>query len=543
VWRRPWGEALPYLAVSVLSLCVTFPPSLGGDWEAPPYCIHYEVRGTSPTSRSGPMVKGGSPGGCLLQDELPWDILVRVAIWLTVRDLGRLASGSRQLARLGDESALWRALFGRAFPCRTALADQPDWRRLLRRNFSMLADNPGDHLWMRVAFGTLTVPVPYVSRADPGALLMELKQLLAPGSGRITGAGEGDVESVCLQRLEASMVGLPLLLLQHGRLVSALGEGEDGWVGRRDVLRAPTPPKTMGQLCLPAVCDVRLSILRPASEQGQRASSAAEARAAAVEESIQSAESAGPSWIVLRVLIPHLGSAQGRPAHAGMDGDPASPCKWGALASSAAGVDVGGGGEGRGCFVWVRGSASVEELCALLETHTGVSRYTHTYTCPGLACIPLDCPSSVHISLEKYFLIVRSILYIGYDIVICRSSVHVPPGATPPCQVHELLPPSTRIVTTKHTNSYPALTVCVCARACLRVLAGGWAYVLGFVVAWVFTGVPGCACVMLYACVCVCVRGRAGGSRERQRLMTPMLHGKEPKIPSAWGANVFNSLL
>jgi hypothetical protein len=107
--------------------------------------------------------------------------------------------------------------------------------------------------------------------------------------------------------------------------------------------------------------------------------------------------------------------------------------------------------------------------------------------------------------------------------------------------------PSTLIVTTKHTNSYPALTVCVRARACLRVLAGGWAYVLGFVVAWVFTGVPGCACVMPYVHVCVCggggVGGAGGGSRERQRLMTPMLHGKEPKIPSAWGANVFNSLL
>jgi hypothetical protein len=47
-----------------------------------------------------------------------------------------------------------------------------------------------------------------------------------------------------------------------------------------------------------------------------------------VEESIQSAESAGPSWIMLRVLIPHLGSAQGRPAHAGKDGGPASPFKW-----------------------------------------------------------------------------------------------------------------------------------------------------------------------------------------------------------------------
>ncbi len=71
--------------------------------------------------------------------------------------------------------------------------------------------------------------------------------------------------------------------------------------------------------------------------------------------------------------------------------------------------------------------------------------------------------------------------------------------------------PSTRIVTTKHTNSYPALTVCVRARACLRVLAGGWAYVLGFVVAWVFMGVPGCACVMLYVCVCVCVCVCVGG--------------------------------
>ena len=281
-------------------------------------------------------MKGGVEGGCvcLLQDELPWDILVRVAIWLDVRDLGRLASVSHQLSRLGDESAVWRALFGRAFPCRTALADKPDWRRLLRRNYSMLADNPGDHLWIRVAFGTLTVPVPYAPCADPGALLLELKQLMAPciigageDDGRIIGAGEDDVESVCLQRLEASMVGFPLLLLQHGRLVSALG-GEDGWVGRRDVLRAPTPPQTMGQLCLPAVCDVRLSILRPTSGQGQRASSAAEARAAAVEESIQSAESAGPSWIMLRVLIPHLGSAQGRPAHAGKDGGPASPFKW-----------------------------------------------------------------------------------------------------------------------------------------------------------------------------------------------------------------------
>ena len=93
-----------------------------------------------------------------------------------------------------------------------------------------------------------------------------------------------------------------------------------------------------------------------------------------VEESIQSAESAGPSWIMLRVLIPHLGSAQGRPAHAGKDGGPASPFKWRALASRAAGVDVGGGGEGRGCFVWVRGNASVEELCALLETHTRIPR-------------------------------------------------------------------------------------------------------------------------------------------------------------------------
>jgi len=101
---------------------------------------------------------GMAAGACLLQDELPWDILVRVAVWLPCSDLGRLASGSRQLARLTEESAVWRALFGRAFPCRTALADQPDWRGLLRRNYAMLADNPGDHLWLRVAFGTLTVP-------------------------------------------------------------------------------------------------------------------------------------------------------------------------------------------------------------------------------------------------------------------------------------------------------------------------------------------------------------------------------------------------
>ena len=236
----------------------------------------------------------------------------------------------------------------------------------------------------------LQVPVPYTESADPAELLQGLAQLLAPGGGSqgadllrgedegpAAPAGSGGRPALCLQRLEASMAGPPLLLIQRGRLVPALGEGADGGERRRrELLRAPAPlPRNMGQLCLPAVCDVRLSIVHPASARGQRGSCAEEARQAAVDESVQSPEAAGPSWIALRVLIPQLGAVKARQAHAGKDVGPASPFKWRALASRAAGVDVGGGGgEGRGCFVWVRAGASVEELGALLETHTRVSR-------------------------------------------------------------------------------------------------------------------------------------------------------------------------
>lgn len=52
------------------------------------------------------MNAGGA--SCLMLDVIPWDILVRAAIWLNVRDLGRLCCSSRQLLRLAREQDVWQ---------------------------------------------------------------------------------------------------------------------------------------------------------------------------------------------------------------------------------------------------------------------------------------------------------------------------------------------------------------------------------------------------------------------------------------------------
>jgi len=319
---------------------------------------------------------------------LPWDILVwRVAVWLGVGDLGKLCSSSRQLVALLEEGGLWRALYGREIPCRTALAEKNnvDWQGLLRLHYETLTRNPGDHVWLRITYGEVQVPVPYVETSNPAALLLALTRLLAKGSARGSVAGKDTELVLCVQRYDATMAGEPLMLMQNGRLVSSLEDSCGAGVCTSDMWRTSMPPpRTMRDLHLPAVANLLFTILQPAPSK-QRRDHVTTVPASGVSGLVNSQPPS--SWIVLRVLIPQFGSTRssegGVSDSAAAKGEPLkSPSKWRALASRAAGVDVGAGDEeGQGCLVWVRANANMEELSLVLETHTKVSRYIHIYIC------------------------------------------------------------------------------------------------------------------------------------------------------------------
>ena len=333
----------------------------------------------------------------MLLDVLQWDILVqRAAVWLSVKELGCLMCASRQLAALRTESSLWRALFGRTCPCRTLQDDAPDWLGMLRLYCKTMARHPSDHLWLRVHVGNLLVPLPYREGEDSAALLLRISTLLVP-SGRPTHAL--DVESnysqaadacavICMQQLHGSIGGEALLLLQNGKLVPGLpgfcnaARDAEGTGAGGEARKAAAPrPQIMGDLHLPAVADVLVSVLDPqlldtcASDTvatqptgtSDAQTPAAGARGRGRPEHVQ-------RWLALKVLIPHFEEAGKRgPAGGGMG----SPSKWRALANRAAGLDVGlDDGKGRCCIVWIRANAAAEELSSLLEAHTLVPRYS-----------------------------------------------------------------------------------------------------------------------------------------------------------------------
>jgi len=315
--------------------------------------------------------------GMVFLDELPWDILVqRTAIWLCVPALGRLMCVCRQLVPLRRECSLWRLLFARACPCRTLQDDAPDWHGMMRLHCTMLARRLGDHLWLRVHFGNLLVPLPYHGDEDPAALLQRTLALLDPHGRPTTN------HVACMRQVEAGIGGKPLLLLRDGVLVSGLlgcGDSrqrtEDGEHVSEEIWGTPEPlPRTMADLHLPAVADVILSVLDPSAAPVSLG--AAEPIEPGAVPALGIRGEAHPEgsqqWIRLKILVPHLAEKARRGSGVGSAG---SPSRWRSLASRAAGLNVGvEDGEGMGCVVCVQVSAAVEELSRVLEVHAHVPR-------------------------------------------------------------------------------------------------------------------------------------------------------------------------
>jgi hypothetical protein len=337
----------------------------------------------------------------MLLDSLPWDLIVRTVSFLHTRDIGRLACVSRLLVHLAEEGSVWRALFGRTLPCRSQNGDQQNWRGLLRRFTETVARQPSDHLWLLVTAGVVLVPVPYGRDEDPAAFLQVLAELIAPVSGQSNRDMQADERAcakdtahdskvVCMQRFDMNVGAEMLLLMQHGKLVEAIScvGAEDGMLmGERAIWRTSrSPPKTMGELCLSAVAQVLLSIIRPAAStvSAEHTSSPIQSLSTlivtapgspAVAQDTKVAPPGRPivessSWIVIRILIPQLGKFSSRRGRWHADTTSGSPAaQWRVLASRAAGREKGySEDEGRCCDVWVPKEADVDELQRILGT-------------------------------------------------------------------------------------------------------------------------------------------------------------------------------
>ena len=143
-------------------------------------------------------------------EKLPWLVglgaSATLAHWLLAqalgaRDLGRLACVALGISkRLAGEGNLWRAIFARAFPCRSALSEGPNWQGLMRINCEMIWHHPFDHAWLRVTAGELQLPIAYIASADPAALLRELLSLLSPDC-----QSHGD-DTICMQSIMHSHI-------------------------------------------------------------------------------------------------------------------------------------------------------------------------------------------------------------------------------------------------------------------------------------------------------------------------------------------------
>jgi len=343
----------------------------------------------------------------MLLDLLPWDLIVRTVSFLQTRDIGRLACVSRLLVQLAEEGSVWRALFGRTLPCRTG--DQQNWRGLLRRFYETVARQPSDHLWLLITAGVVLVPVPYGRDEDPAAFLQVLSELIAPVSGKSNRDMQADERAcakgtahdsnvVCIQRFDMNVGAEMLLLMQHGKLVEAIScvGAHDGMrMGERGIWRTSrSPPKTMGDLCLSAVAQVLLSIIRPAAStvsehiHAEHTSSpipslsTVNVTAPGSPGVAQDTNVATPgrqivessSWIVIRILIPQLGKFSSRRGRWHADTTSGSPAaQWRVLASRAAGREKGySEDEGRCCVVWVPKEADVDELQRILGTEVSI---------------------------------------------------------------------------------------------------------------------------------------------------------------------------
>ena len=270
----------------------------------------------------------------MLLEVLPWDLLMRAAVWLGARDLGRLACVARGISkRLAGEGNLWRAIFARTFPCRSALSEGPNWQGLMRLNCEMTLHHPFDHAWLRVTAGELQLPIAYIASADPAALLRELLSLLSPDY-----QSDGE-DTICMQRHAFGAGWEMMLILHRGKLVHAIC----GDSATRSWHAASAPPRTMRELRLPVVTAVLLSRWR--SQEG------ASVREAVVRH--------GPC-VTMKIVVPQLTQRES--------------LKWTAPASRVpAGSDARERcSGGSGYFVRVRADASMDEFRQLLERQTGV---------------------------------------------------------------------------------------------------------------------------------------------------------------------------